>query len=331
MNSFGRLFRVSLFGESHGPSVGVVVDGCPAGMLLTAVDLEEDLARRRPGPKGTTARREPDEPIIEAGVAGDRTTGAPIVIRFVNRYFDSAAYDELANTPRPGHADFTSRAKYGQHYDHRGGGHLSGRLTVGLVAAGVIAKKLIAPTMVQARLVEIDGSEEIDAVIAEAIEAEDSVGGIVECGAQEVPLGLGEPFFDSAESLLSHLVFSIGGVRGIEFGAGFAASRMRGSEHNDPILSTTGATASNHAGGINGGITNGNDLSFRVAIKPTSSIAQPQQTVNMDTGEPVELCVEGRHDACIALRIPVILEAATAIVLCDLQMIHHASRVVAPG
>ncbi|MBW2524331.1 MAG: chorismate synthase [Deltaproteobacteria bacterium] len=323
MNSFGRHFRVSIFGESHGPSVGVVVDGCPAGIPLDRSDLEDDLRRRMPGAKGTTSRREPDVPIIESGLARGRTTGAPITVRFANRDVDSGPYDQLADTPRPGHADFAARAKYGQHYDHRGGGHLSGRLTVGLVAAGAIAKKLIAPVSVRARILEVDGSEEIDAAVADAVEASDSVGGIVECTARGVPAGLGEPFFDSAESLLSHIVFSIGGIRGIEFGAGFAAARMRGSECNDPILSPDGATATNHAGGINGGITNGNDLCFRVAVKPTSSIAVPQQTVNLATGEPVELSVEGRHDACIALRMPVILEAATAIVLCDLQQIHR--------
>lgn len=331
MNSFGRLFRVSLFGASHGPVVGVVVDGCPAGVALTIEDLRNDLERRQPGARGTTARCEPDEPRLEAGVVAGRTTGAPLLIAFDNRDVDSADYQRLADTPRPGHADFAARAKYGPHADLRGGGHLSGRLTVGLVAAGVIAKKLIAPTAVQARILEVGGADDLDAAVDEARTTGDSVGGIVECSARPVPVGLGEPIFDAAESLISHAVFAIGGVRGIEFGAGFAVARMRGSGANDPILSAAGATATNHAGGVNGGITNGNDFCFRVAVKPPSSIAGPQRTVRMSTGEAVEIRVGGRHDACIALRFPVILEAVTAIVLADLLQIQRARAGQATG
>lgn len=330
MNSFGRVFRIGLFGESHGPSVGVVVDGCPPGLSLSIADLAPDLSRRKPGARGTTARREADEPVFDAGVLEGRTTGAPIVIRFANRDVDAKPYESLADTPRPGHADFAARAKYRGYNDPRGSGHLSGRLTVGLVAAGVVAKQVIAPLRVTARLLQAGGSDDVDGAVGAALQQGDSVGGLVECRAAPMPVGLGEPFFDSAESLLSHLAFSIGGVRGIEFGSGFACATMRGSECNDAIRSTDGTTATNHAGGINGGITNGNELVFRIAVKPTSSIRLPQQTVNMQTGEAAQISVAGRHDACIALRVPVILEAVTAIVLADLVLLERAVASAAP-
>ena len=210
--------------------------------------------------------------------------------------------------------------KFGGYEDYRGGGHFSGRLTLGLVAAGVIAKKLISPVVVEARILEVGGKKDIEKAIDEAVEKQDSVGGIIECTASHMPVGIGEPFFNSVESVLSHMVFSIPAIKGIEFGAGFAAASMWGSEHNDKLISETGQTATNYAGGINGGISNGNDLVFRVAVKPTSSTHQQQRTMNMKTGEMVDLEIEGRHDTCIALRIPVVVEAATAIVLADLMM-----------
>ena len=323
MHSFGRLFRVGLFGESHGPAVGVLIDGCPAGLPLGPKDFAADLDRRRPGARGTTARREADEPGFLSGVFDGRTTGTPLLIRFENADRDAAAYEAIKITPRPGHADFVAGVKFGGFQDYRGGGHFSGRVTVGLVAAGVVAKRLIRPVAIGARLVEAGGETEIDRAVEAVLRDGDSIGGIVECTAQDVPASLGEPFFDAAESLLAHVVFAIPGVRGIEFGAGFQAARMRGSEHNDPIVDVKGRTATNHAGGIAGGITNGNPLVFRVAVKPTSSLPRPQATVDLRTGEPGRIVAAGRHDACLALRMPVIIEAATAIVLADLMLLEQ--------
>jgi chorismate synthase len=323
MNSFGRLFRISIFGESHGPSVGVLIDGCPAGVPLAAEDFAADIDRRRPGAPGTTSRAEADIPDLASGLFRGRTTGAPILIRFANAAQDSEAYEAIRTTPRPGHADFAAWKKSGGFNDDRGGGAFSGRLTVGLVAAGVLAKKLIVPIEVEARLIEAGGSADIERAVEDALRDKDSVGGIVTCEARNVPAGLGEPFFDSVESLLGHLVFSIPAVRGIEFGAGFAAAGMRGSQHNDAIVSADGGTSTNNAGGINGGITNGNPLVFRVAFKPTASIGRPQKTVDLETGEPREITVGGRHDACIARRAPVIVEAAAAIVLADLMLLEQ--------
>ena len=317
MNSFGRVFRVSIAGESHGSAIAMVIDGCPPGVPLAAGDFAADLDRRRGGRPGSTARVEDDVPEIVSGVFNGLTTGAPIVALVGNRDADPAAYAELAHTPRPGHADWTAWHKYGGFNDPRGGGHFSGRLTVALVIAGVVAKKLIAPMQIDAHIVEIGGSADFASLLEQARAEGDSLGGIVECRASSVPAGLGEPFFDSLESLISHAVFAVPAVKGIEFGAGFAAARMRGSALNDPILDVSGRTATNHSGGINGGISNGNDIVFRVAIKPTPSIRTPQRTVDLRTGEPAQIRVGGRHDACIALRVPVVLEAVTAIVLAD--------------
>jgi len=323
MDSFGRSFRVSLFGESHGPAVGVLIDGCPAGLPLAVTDFEADLGRRRAGAEGTTARVEADAPVMTSGVFQGRTTGAPLLIRFVNAAQDASAYDAIRDLPRPGHADFTAWKKFHGFNDRRGGGHFSGRLTVGLVAAGVVAKKIIRPVEVEARLVEAGGRTDIAAVVASAVADGDSVGGLIACEARRVPAGLGEPFFDAAESLLAHILFAIPGVRGVEFGDGFAAARMRGTAHNDPIEDASGRTSTNHAGGVNGGITNGNPLVFRAAVKPASSLGRPQRTVDLGTGKPAEITVGGRHDACLALRAPVIVEAAAAIVLADLMLLEQ--------
>jgi len=295
----------------------VVIDGCPPGIPLAVADFAADLDRRRGGQPGTTARREDDVPEIVSGVFNGLTTGAPILALLHNRDAQSAAYAELSHTPRPGHADWTAWHKYRGFNDPRGGGHFSGRLTVALVTAGVVAKKVIAPIQVDARIVEIGGSADYAALLEQVSAEGDSLGGIVECRASGVPADLGEPFFDSLESLISHAVFAVPAVKGIEFGAGFAAARMRGSVMNDPILDAAGRTATNRSGGVNGGISNGNDVVFRVAIKPTSSIGMPQRTVDLRTGEPTEIRVGGRHDVCIALRAPVVIEAVAAIVLAD--------------
>ena len=296
MNSFGTLFRVSIYGESHGESVGIVIDGCPAGIPLDRADFESDFARRKSGAKGTTPRQEPDIPHIMSGVFNGRTTGAPLMIQFHNTNTRSRDYSQLKDTPRPGHADFTGHRKFGGFQDYRGGGHFSGRLTLGIVAAGVLAKKVIAPVSVSSSILEVGGSTDIESALDRAIENEDSIGGIIECKISSVPVGLGEPFFDSIEAVISHMVFSIPAIKGIEFGSGFKAAKMTGSQHNDNIVSTDGTTETNHAGGINGGISNGNQIYFRVAVKPTSSTHRTQRSINISTGKMEDLTVEGRHD-----------------------------------
>lgn len=324
MNSFGRIFRISIFGESHGESVGIVIDGCPAGLPLSVPDFAIDLERRKGGTqKGTTPRQEDDVPIIKSGVFNDKTTGAPITILFENKNIRSSDYEKQRAVPRPGHADLVANKKFGGFEDYRGSGHFSGRLTVALVAAGVIAKKILKDISVRATILEIGGEKDIEKGLQKAIDAKDSVGGIIECRAGILPAGLGEPFFDSAESLLSHIVFSIPAVRGIEFGTGFEAAKMFGSKHNDAFENISGRTTTNHAGGVVGGISNGNELVFRIAIKPASSTPKEQHTLNWETGKMEDVSVKGRHDLCIALRVPVVLEAVTAIVLADLMMLEQ--------
>jgi chorismate synthase len=324
LNSFGRIFRLSIFGESHGECVGVTVDGCPAGLDLTVEDFLPDLGRRKGGvQKGTTPRTEEDLPKFKSGIFNNKTTGAPLTILFENNNVRSSDYEKLRHVPRPGHADFVARKKFGGFEDYRGSGHFSGRLTVCLVAAGVIAKKLLPGIKIESSILEIAGEKDPQQGLQKAIDAKDSVGGIVECRAAGIPVGLGEPFFDSAESLLSHLVFSIPAVKAIEFGAGFAAAKMMGSQHNDAIENRDGKTTTNHAGGVVGGITNGNELVYRIAVKPASSTPKEQFTLNWETGTMEHVSVKGRHDLCIALRVPVILEAVTAIVLADLMMLEQ--------
>ena len=357
MNTFGRKFRVSIFGESHGELIGVVLDGVPAGLELSEQDFEQDILRRKSGARGTTPRIEADRPMIVSGVFEGHTTGAPLTITFKNTNTHSSDYELFAAMPRPGHADLTAALKWDDCQDPRGGGHFSGRLTLPIVAAGVVAKKMLADatmlddapvTAVQARIVELGGitscchseggegvsdgqilqciqndngseanNENWQAAIDQAIKEGDSLGAIIECTVPDIDPGYGEPFWDSVESLVAHAVFAIPGVRGIEFGDGFQAARMKGSEHNDPI-GEDGRPVKNGAGGANGGITNGAPLTFRVAFKPTSSIRKAQQTFNFMTGEMDTLEVPGRHDVCFALRAPVVVEAMTAIVLADL-------------
>lgn len=324
MNSFGRIFRVTIFGESHGESVGVNIDGCPAGIPLAEGDFLPDLARRRPGAKGTTPRVEDDLPLIKSGVFNGHATGAPLTILFENKNTRSADYEKLRAFPRPGHADFVASRKFHGFEDYRGGGHFSARLTVGVVAAGVVAKKILGEKVsVTSSIVEVGGETDIEKGLQRAIDAKDSIGGILECRVDGLPVGLGEPFFDSVESLMAHAVFSIPAVKGIEFGAGFRAARMFGSEHNDAIINMEGKTATNHAGGILGGITNGNPLVFRIVVKPTSSTPKEQHTLNTKTGQVEPFSVKGRHDLCVALRAPVILEATAAIVMADLMLLFN--------
>lgn len=321
MNRFGTRFSVSIFGESHGEGLGVVIDGCPAGMPLAVEDFIEDTERRKGGKqKGTTPRQEEDLPVFKSGVFRGMTTGAPLMLLFANGNTRSSDYEKQRSVPRPGHADWVAHRKFGGFEDFRGGGHFSGRLTLCLVAAGVVAKKMLPMLDIRSRITEIGGIADPEAGLQRAIEAKDSVGGIVECRVNGLPVGLGEPFFDSVESLIAHAAFSIPAVRGIEFGTGFQAARMLGVDHNDAILDMEGRTATNHAGGVVGGITNGNEMVFRVAIKPTSSTPKEQQTLNWETGEIENFSVKGRHDLCIALRVPPVLEAITAMVLADLMM-----------
>lgn len=323
MNSFGRIFRIHIFGESHGDCVGLTIDGCPAGLALSVEDFTADIERRKPGAKGTTPRKEDDIPQIKTGLFNGKTTGAPITILFENNNTRSGDYEKQRAVPRPGHADFVASAKFGGNEDYRGSGHFSGRLTVCLVAAGVIAKKICKGVNINSSILEIGGETDLEKGLQKAIDAKDSIGGIVECKVSGLPVGLGEPFFDSAESLLSHAVFAIPAVRGIEFGTGFAAAKIFGSDHNDGIEDKTGKTFTNHAGGIVGGLTNGNELVFRIAIKPTSSTPKEQHTLNIETNTVEYFSVKGRHDLCIALRVPVILEAVTAFVLADLMLLEQ--------
>jgi chorismate synthase len=323
LNTFGQLFRVHIFGESHGESVGLTIDGCPAGMPLSLDDFDIDIERRKGGSKGTTPRKESDRVLFKSGVFNNITTGAPITILFENNNTRSTDYEKQRDVPRPGHADFVANKKYGGFEDYRGGGHFSGRLTVCLVAAGVIAKKVLKEIKVRATITEVGGEQDIEKGLQKAIDAKDTIGGIVECVVSGLPIGLGEPFFDSVESLISHAVFAIPAVRGIEFGTGFWSARMFGSEHNDAIEKMDGTTTTNHAGGVVGGITNGNQFIFRIAIKPTSSTPKEQQTLNWQTGAVESFAVRGRHDLCIALRVPVVLEAVTAMVLADLMLLEQ--------
>lgn len=337
MNTFGRKFRVSVFGESHGPYVGVTIDGVPSGLELCEADFASDIDRRRPGVAGTTARSESDVPQIISGLYEGHTTGAPLTVLFANADVRSESYAQFISVPRPGHADFSARERFGQWTDVRGGGHFSGRLTLPVVAAGVVAGKLISGIMgleegeriVEAGIVELGGiagefsdtaealgKPQWKAALEEAAAQGDSLGAVVECRAS-VPSGLGDPFWNSVESLLSHAMFSIPGVRGVEFGDGFRASSMKGSEHNDPF-GPDGLPAKNGSGGVNGGISNGAPVVMRVAFKPTSSISKPQETLDFEKGEMTSLNIRGRHDVCFALRTPVIVESMASIVIADL-------------
>ncbi|MBQ2874515.1 MAG: chorismate synthase [Bacteroidales bacterium] len=347
MNTIGRKFRVSIFGESHGELIGVVLDGVPAGLELCEQDFEQDILRRKSGAKGTTPRIESDRPTIVSGIFEGHTTGAPLTVIFRNGNTNSSDYEPFAAMPRPGHADLTAALKWDDCQDPRGGGHFSGRLTLPIVAAGVVAKKILADatmldetpfTAVNARIVELGGipAESLEMTkfetadpempvgwqeaIDQAIKEGDSLGAIIECTVPDIDPGYGEPFWDSVESMIAHAIFAVPGVRGIEFGDGFRAARMKGSEHNDPI-GPDGRPMKNGAGGVNGGISNGAPIVFRVAFKPTSSIRKAQQTFNFQTGEMDTLEVQGRHDVCFALRAPVVVEAMTAITLADLVLL----------
>lgn len=324
MNSWGEKFRVTLWGESHGEQVGVSIDGVPAGIALCEEDFMADLERRKSGAAGTTPRRESDLPHIVSGVYRGYTTGAPLTINFLNENTRSGDYKSLEVHPRPSHADLVARQKWNGYNDPRGGGHFSGRITLALVAAGVVAKKILGSGVgFSTDIIAIGGckdKEQFATTIEQAQRAQDSIGGVVECRINGIKAGIGEPFFDSVESQIAHLLFSVPAVKGVEFGAGFKAAEMLGSEHNDPICDAEGHTSTNNAGGIVGGISNGNEIVVRAAIKPTASISAEQQTYNFESGKVEGLVIKGRHDVCITLRAAVVIEAAAAIALADLSL-----------
>ncbi len=338
-NSFGQAFRITTFGESHGGAVGVVVDGVTPGVELAAEDVQRQLDRRKPGQSSiTTPRSEPDTVHLLSGIFEGKTTGTPLMMILYNSDADPSAYDSIKDKYRPGHADFTYLKKYGIR-DWRGSGRASGRETAGRVAAGAVARKVLEAQGIRAlaytkrsagvecedfvpeeiennplRACDPNAAREMLKRITEIKEQDDSVGGVIECRVTGVPLGLGEPVFDKLDAELAHGMLSIGSVKGIEFGAGFAAAEMTGSQHNDQLGPIGFLT--NNAGGIIGGISTGEEIIFRIVVKPTSSIARPQQTVDI-MGTPQTIRTEGRHDACICPRIVPVVEAMTYLVLMD--------------
>lgn len=349
MNEFGKCFRIGIFGSSHGPCVGAKVEGCPPGSRISEAAIQIELDRRSPG-KGpiTTQRKERDRLEILSGIRNGKATGGPIVGLVRNVDKDSSAYDVFLRVPRPGHADYPAMVKYAGHHDHRGGGQFSGRMTAGLVIGGAVARQVlekkgvsflaqtvqigevtlkkevpfsIAEKIVRANPVgcaDRDTAELMKEEIVRAHEGKDSVGGVVRCTVLGLPVGVGEPFFWSVESALSAMMFSIPGVKGVEFGSGFRCASMRGSEHNDPFAFRGGriVTKTNNAGGVLGGLTNGMPVDFKVAFKPTSSIARPQMSVDVGSKKPVQLEIKGRHDPCIVPRaVPVVENSAAAVVL----------------
>ena len=348
-NSLGTRFVVTSFGESHGPKVGIVIDGCPAGLELVASNIQHELERRRPsGEAFSTERTEDDQVEISSGVFNSRTTGAPIHLSVSNLDVRSEGYEERKFTPRPGQADFVARVKYGGHEDYRGGGRFSARITVGFVAAGAVAKRLLSTIgiTVYAHTVEIGGvrakkvppDEEAKAArgnplscsdpeaagkmanaISDAKMRGDTLGGAIEAVATGVPVGLGEPVFDNLDGDLSKAFFAIPSVKAVEVGAGFQSVRMRGSEYNDPLAVREGEVQSltNNAGGITGGLSNGQPIVCRIGLKPPSSIAIPQTTVNIQTMKVQPLSIKGRFDACVVPRAVPIVEAMMSIVLAD--------------
>ena len=298
-NTFGQALRLEISGASHSERISIRMEGVPAGIPLCTDDFRADLDARRAGAMGTTPRRESDTPEIEGTVDG-QTDGSAITISFRNENTRSGDYSQFRRHPRPSHVDFVADRKYGEAIDLRGSGQFSGRMTVALVAAGVVAKKMLPDVAFTTRIAALGGQTDpatFDAAIDDAIRNEDSIGGVIECRAAGITAGWGEPFFDSVESTIAHLLFSVPAVKGVEFGDGFAAAALRGSQHNDPIIDAEGHTATNHAGGVDGGIANGNELIVRAAVKPTASIAREQQTFDFAAGKIAPLGIRGGHDA----------------------------------
>jgi chorismate synthase len=353
VNEFGTRFRIGVFGASHAACIGAKVEGCPSGTRISEAVIQAELDRRSPG-KGplATQRRERDRLEIISGIRNGKATGSPIVGLVRNKDADSSAYDAFLTVPRPGHADYPAIVKYGGHHDHRGGGQFSGRMTAALVIGGAIARQVLDKKGigVLAQTVQIGGvklEKEVPLSIAEKLvrqsavacadrrtgqrmsdeilkahEEKDSVGGVVLCNITGLPVGVGEPFFASIESKMAEMMFSIPGVKGVEFGSGFRCACMRGSEHNDPFIIRDGriVTKTNNAGGILGGLSNGMPVQFRVAFKPTSSIARPQMSVDIVEKRPIELEIKGRHDPCIVPRAVPVVENSAAAVILDLML-----------
>lgn len=348
---FGKEFRITVFGESHGECVGAVVEGCPAGLHLEEIDIQRELDRRRPGGRLASARGEADRVRLLSGILDGRTNGGPITMLVENHDVDSSWYEENRYLPRPGHSDFPAFVKYGGMNDYRGGGFFSGRMTASLVMGGAVAKRLLSLSGVkiighivqigETRLQKEVGDQDIEAAtldgamcadgetsmefeneIERAAKEGDSVGGVVECRVLNLPAGIGEPFFDSAEALIAHGVFSIPGVKGVEFGAGFGLASMRGSEANDGFVVRNGkvATETNRCGGVLGGLTTGMPLIFRVAVKPTPSIRKAQRTVDLRAMGEAPIAIGGRHDPCIAVRAVPVVEAVAAVCIADLMV-----------
>ncbi|MDR2835121.1 MAG: chorismate synthase [Bacteroidales bacterium] len=322
MNNFGKIFNISIFGSSHSTILGVIINGIPPGILLKESDFFEDLEKREPKFIGTTDRKEIDFPRIKSGIYQNYTDGSPLCIVFENGNVNSEDYN-FNGFFRPGHADFVANKKYQGFNNPNGGGIFSGRMTVLLVAVGVVAKKIISEVIFNTKILSVGGSKNIEEKIEKTIRNKDSVGGIIECEIKNVPIGFGEPFFDGIESVLSHAVFSIPGIKAIEFGDGIKAASMFGSEYNDLYINKKGKTSTNNSGGINGGISNGNNLVFRVFVRPPSSIQKNQQTLNFKTNKIENFQISGRHDVCFATRIPIIVEAVAAIVLADFHLLNH--------
>ncbi|MCL0091252.1 chorismate synthase [Dehalococcoidales bacterium] len=351
-NSFGKLFTITSFGESHGRCVGITIDGCPAGLPITEEDIQRELDKRKPGPDVAVTRRvEEDKVEILSGIFNGFTTGAPVCLLIWNKDIDSSEYEKNRFLPRPGHADYTAFAKYGGFNDFRGGGRFSGRITATFVMAGAIAKKLLKLSDIevlahtieiggikaqakefdeikenveknQLRCADLEAAEAMAGLIEKVKEEGDSIGGIIEGIGRNVPAGLGEPVFDTLDGELAKALLAIPAVKGIEFGAGFSVAKKRGSENNDPFIIKDGkiVTVTNNTGGILGGISNGMPIVVRVAIKPTASIIKSQQTVNIEQMKEVSLAVRGRHDTCIVPRAVVVIESMMAVTLCDFAM-----------
>lgn len=322
MNSIGKLYRVSIFGESHGPSIGVLIDGFLPGIKVDYELIHSDLERRKPTYVGSTPRKEKDEIIIESGVYKGYTTGTPILIRILNENIVSKDYEGFQNTPRPSHTDFVSNVKYKGYHNLPGSGHFSGRLTTGLVVAGSFAKMVLnmKPTSDFIQIGEHKDLKDIDAYIEKITNEKDSIGAHIKVTVSKMEKGLGEPFFESVESKLSQLLYSIPGIKGVSFGIGFDGVCLRGSSYNDIIIDKDGTTKTNHAGGINGGITNGNDLVVNVFMRPAASIGIPQQTFDMKENKMTTLEIKGRHDSFIARRALVVIENTIMIGLLDLLL-----------
>lgn len=322
MNQFGRYFSITLYGESHQASIGVVIDGVPPGILINETMIKEDLRKRNPQLIGTTPRKETDQYVITSGVFNGKSTGSPIHVTIPNVDVKSKDYSNIVNHPRPGHSDFVAKKKYFGFNDYRGGGRFSGRLTAPIVVAGTIAKMFLPFTFTHTikQIGSLKDMSKLDEYLTSIQEEGDSVGGIIDLEVKDIPVGLGEPMFEKIESKISQMLFSIPAVKGVQFGLGFDGVTVKGSEFNDAIVNQEGQTTTNNAGGISGGITNGNPLHVSVFVKPTSSIKKAQKTYDFNANAVTNLTIEGRHDVAIVRRAPIVLENAIAIVLADFYL-----------